>query len=101
MQGIEWIVLLVAIVIIFAFGGKKIPELARSLGRAKGEFEKGKRELERELREGEYESTTRSSSDSGKSKDETGVVKAAKNLGIVTEGKTEDDLKKEIAQKMV
>ena len=92
MQGIEWIVLLVAIFIIFAFGGKKIPELARSLGRAKGEFEKGKRELEKELREEEYQS---------KSKDETQIVKAAKNLGIETEGKTENDLKKEIAQKMV
>jgi sec-independent protein translocase protein TatA len=92
MQGIEWIVLLVAIFIIFAFGGKKIPELARSLGRAKGEFEKGKRELEKELREEEYQS---------KSKDETQIVKAAKNLGIETEGKTESDLKKEIAQKMV
>jgi sec-independent protein translocase protein TatA len=92
MQGIEWIVLLVAIFIIFAFGGKKIPELARSLGRAKGEFERGKRELEKELREEEYQS---------KSKDETQIVKAAKNLGIETEGKTENDLKKEIAQKMV
>jgi sec-independent protein translocase protein TatA len=101
MQGIEWIVLLVAIAIIFAFGGKKIPELARSLGRAKGEFERGKRELEKELRDGEYESTTRSSSEVSKPKDESGVVSAAKNLGIETEGKTEDDLKKEIAQKMV
>jgi sec-independent protein translocase protein TatA len=91
MQGIEWIVLLVAIFIIFAFGGKKIPELARSLGRAKGEFEKGKRELEKELREEEYQS---------KSKNETQVVKAAKNLGIETEGKTEDQIKKEIAQKV-
>lgn len=32
------IVLIVAIVV---FGGAKIPDLARSLGRAKGEFKKG------------------------------------------------------------
>ncbi len=93
MQGIEWIVLLVAVVIVFAFGGKKIPELARNLGRAKGEFERGKRELEKELREEETKS-------SKKSNDENGVVSAAKNLGIETEGKTEADLKSEIAQKM-
>jgi sec-independent protein translocase protein TatA len=101
MQGIEWIVLLVAIVIIFAFGGKKIPELARSLGRAKGEFEKGKRELEKELKDGEYESTTKPKSESTSTKEEDKFVKAAKDLGIETEGKNEDDLKKEIAQKMV
>jgi sec-independent protein translocase protein TatA len=101
MQGIEWIVLLVAIVIIFAFGGKKIPELARSLGRAKGEFEKGKRELEKELKDGEYESTTKPKSEPTVTKEEDKIVRAAKDLGIETEGKNEDDLKKEIAQKMV
>jgi sec-independent protein translocase protein TatA len=101
MQGIEWIVLLVAIVIIFAFGGKKIPELARSLGRAKGEFEKGKRELEKELNDVKYDSPASSSTETSKPEKESGVVKAAKDLEIETEGKTEDDLKKEIAQKMV
>jgi sec-independent protein translocase protein TatA len=95
MQGLEWIVLLVAIVIIFAFGGKKIPELARSLGRAKGEFERGRRELEKELKDDEYrqESTP-------KKKEDNNVIKAAKDLGIETEGKTEDELKKEIAKEV-
>ncbi len=37
------IVLLVALVV---FGGSKIPELARSLGKAKGEFQKGLSEEE-------------------------------------------------------
>jgi sec-independent protein translocase protein TatA len=101
MQGIEWIVMLVAIVVIFAFGGKKIPELARSLGRAKGEFEKGKRELEKELNDVKYQSSSSPRNDSNLSEDESGVIGAAKNLGIETEGKTEADLKKEIAQKMV
>lgn len=34
-------------VILFLFGGKKIPELARSLGKAKGEFKKGLQEGEK------------------------------------------------------
>ncbi|MCA9811902.1 MAG: twin-arginine translocase TatA/TatE family subunit, partial [Nitrosarchaeum sp.] len=34
---------------IFIFGAKKIPELAKTFGRAKGEFEKGKIEGEKEL----------------------------------------------------
>ena len=35
--------LIVLIVALLLFGGAKIPELARSLGRAKSEFEKGAR----------------------------------------------------------
>ncbi len=35
----EWIILV--ILAIFLFGAKRIPELARNLGRAKGEFQAG------------------------------------------------------------
>lgn len=44
---------IIAIVIIGAliFGAKKIPELARTLGKAKGEFEKGRIESDKELKE--------------------------------------------------
>lgn len=43
-----WQILIVLLVIVVVFGGKKIPELARSLGRAKGEFKKGLAEGEKE-----------------------------------------------------
>ena len=33
------------------FGAKKIPELARTLGKSKGEFEKGKMEGDKELKD--------------------------------------------------
>ena len=43
-----WQILVVPILILVLFGGaKKIPELARSLGKAKGEFKKGTEEGER------------------------------------------------------
>lgn len=46
----EWLVIaIVALVVIF--GAKKIPEMARSLGRAQSEFKKGLREGQRELGE--------------------------------------------------
>jgi sec-independent protein translocase protein TatA len=48
--GQEWIVLIV-LALVLIFGAKKIPEIARSLGRAKMEFEKGKMEIEKELKE--------------------------------------------------
>lgn len=37
-QGPEWIIILV--IVLLLFGGAKLPELARSLGQAKREFEK-------------------------------------------------------------
>ena len=36
------ILIIVVVIVVILFGAKKIPELARALGRAKGEFEKGK-----------------------------------------------------------
>jgi len=43
--GVWQIVLIIAIVLLF-FGGKKIPELMRGLGKGVGEFKKGIREGE-------------------------------------------------------
>lgn len=36
-----WQLLVCLVVAVMLFGGKKIPDLARSLGKAKGEFKKG------------------------------------------------------------
>ena len=44
-----WQLLIVVAVIALLFGGSKIPELARSLGKAKGEFKKGTQEGEQLL----------------------------------------------------
>ena len=49
--GQEWIFVIVVAVILL-FGAKKIPELARTFGKAKGEYEKGKIQADKEL--GEY-----------------------------------------------
>ena len=70
-------ILIVALIIMVLFGAKQLPELARSLGRSKGQFEKGKAEFEPES--------------GSKSRDE--LEKAAKELGIDTEGKTDEELK--------
>ena len=48
--GQEWIFIII-IAVVFIFGAKKIPELAKTFGKAKGEFEKGKIEGEKELKE--------------------------------------------------
>ena len=48
--GQEWIIVIVLVAILI-FGAKKIPELAKTFGKAKGEFEKGKIEGEKELKD--------------------------------------------------
>lgn len=41
--------LLIAGILILLFGASKLPELARSMGSATGEFKKGRQEVEEEL----------------------------------------------------
>jgi sec-independent protein translocase protein TatA len=48
--GAEWVWIIV-IVGVLIFGAKKIPELARTLGKAKGDYEKGRIESEKDLKE--------------------------------------------------
>ena len=62
--GQEWIILAIVVVVLI-FGAKKIPELAKTLGRAKGEFEKGKIEGEKEL--SDFKENKRSGADGGTS----------------------------------
>ncbi len=51
MLGSQEIIILVVVIGVLIFGAKKIPELAKTFGRAKGEFEKGKIEAEKDLKE--------------------------------------------------
>ena len=48
-----WQIVLLLVVIVLVFGSKKLPELARALGKAKGEFKKGTQEGEQLLAEEE------------------------------------------------
>ena len=45
--GMEWV--LIAVVVLLLFGGKKIPELMKGLGKGISEFKKGKNEIEKDL----------------------------------------------------
>jgi sec-independent protein translocase protein TatA len=50
--GIPELLIIVLVFGVLFFGSAKITEFARSLGRASGEFKKGKEDIEREIREG-------------------------------------------------
>ena len=91
-------IILIVLVVIILFGASKIPELARSLGKATGEFKKGKQDLENELsdidkpiKESKYNTENSASK----------IKTMAKDLGISTEGKSDDQLLDEIQKKMI
>ena len=86
--GYEWLIVVAILVVIFLWGPQKLPELARSIGLAKKEFEKAAKEVT---------SATSTSSTSEVGADP--LIVAAKNLGISTEGKTKEDIAKEIAER--
>ncbi|MFQ5941646.1 MAG: twin-arginine translocase TatA/TatE family subunit [Nitrososphaerales archaeon] len=80
-MGYEWI-WLILIGGIVIFGAKKIPEIAKALGKSKGEFEKGQIEGTKEAKELQDERAK--------------LVKAAESLGIKHEGLSEEQLKEAI-----
>ncbi len=61
MLGSTEIIILVVVIGVLIFGAKKIPELAKTFGKAKGEFEKGKIEADKELKDfkGEIDNVTK------------------------------------------
>jgi len=90
-------IVLIVVVIIVLFGASKIPELARSLGKATGEFKKGKQEIENELNEIVKPGKEIRSPEQSSSK----IIKMAQDLGIATEGKSDEQLLEEIQKKMI
>jgi sec-independent protein translocase protein TatA len=80
--GFEWIIVIGLIVVVF-FGVRKIPELARSFGKASAEFEKARIEAKREIQQ------MKSQGNVGREKLET----IADSLGIDYTNKNDDDLR--------
>ncbi len=85
--------LVILLIAFFLFGANKLPELARSLGRAKAEFKKAEREAELELLE--FERRMREGKTTSSEKREK-LEKIARDLGINPEGKSDDELLEEI-----
>jgi sec-independent protein translocase protein TatA len=96
-QGLEWIVVLVVVLVLFLWGPEKLPKLARAVGQAKREFEKASREFQEELTRPSTPSSSQSSSQGGGSAD---IIQIARSLGIETEGKTREQIADEIAAKL-
>ena len=88
-------IILIVIVVILLFGANKIPELARSLGKAAKEFKKGKSDIEAELTDIGKPVKAVKSQENTSSK----IIKMSQDLGIATEGKSDEQLLEEIQKK--
>jgi sec-independent protein translocase protein TatA len=83
--GWEWVIIIGLIVVVF-FGVKKIPELAKSFGKATAEYEKARIEAKRELQQ------LKSKGSVGREKLES----IADSLGIDYTNKNDDELRSAI-----
>ncbi len=93
-DALEIIIIGVILVVIFLWGPAKIPELARALGRAKKEFDTASKEV------GDTFSTATQPTQQAPSKSGDQILlETAQQLGIVTEGKTREQISQEIVAK--
>ena len=68
-QGGEMV--LIFIVILLLFGAKKLPQLARGVGKSMGEFKRAREEFEHEITRAEHEETNKIEKPTEKKKEDT------------------------------
>ena len=88
--GFEWI-FIILIIVVFIFGVKKIPELAKSFGKASAEYEKARIEAKRELRQIRNQDTNVSREKLEVSREKLEAI--ADTLGIDYTNKNDDELR--------
>ena len=88
--GLEWVFIIIIVVVLF-FGVKKIPEIARSVGRASSEYEKAKIQAKQELNQINTKDVTGESSI-----DREKLESIADTLGIDSTNKNDAELRKAI-----
>lgn len=98
--GTEWM-WIIFLVVFLLFGSKKLPELSRAIGKAMGEFQRGREEIERELRLATSIPKPQPLPENLKeSPPSSRLAKAAENIGLESKGKSDEDLRKEIIRFM-
>ena len=81
--------MLAVLLIVFLWGPNKLPEIARSIGQARKEFEKATREV----------SSPAVTNTLNAQPATDPLIVAARSLGITTQGKTKEEITKEINEK--
>lgn len=91
-------IVVIVLVVLLLFGASAIPKLARSMGRAQGEFNKAKREFTAEAARAESAGTTAPAVAAAPTEEQ--VRRTARDLGVPEAGRPLDDVKRDIQQKL-
>lgn len=89
LEGYEWLTVLAVLLVVFLWGPNKLPELARSVALAKKEFEKAAKDVS---------ATTTTATNPTPNTQADALIVAAKSLGIITQGKTKEEIVREIRE---
>ena len=89
-NGTEWIIIIIVIAVVI-FGAKKVPEIARSFGRATTEYEKAKIEAKKELQRVKELGTTTTTETNVQDREKLESV--ANKLGINHSEMSDDQLR--------
>lgn len=98
LQGWEWLIIGIVAIIIIMWGPSKIPELAKALGKAKGEFSKASKEFDDAAKNAENAPPAKTQKQT-KTKEEL-LLETARSLGIETNGKTKEEIAEEVEKKI-
>lgn len=95
--GVEWIIILF-FGLILLLGADRLPKVSRSLGKAVGEFQRARKEMENEITRVNRPINIPINGPVASEREKLEAI--AKALDIDTEGKTEEDLKKLISDRV-
>lgn len=86
-----WEIGLILVIIVILFGGKKLPELARSIGDAVKQY--------RKATEGTLEEPTKEKKEEITEEERKTILETAKKLGIDVEGRSIKEISEDILEK--
>ncbi len=95
---IEWIVIGIIVVVIFMWGPSKIPELARSIGLARKEFDQAKQQIGNPT-QALLQAAAQPTAQTAQTNSDDLLIETARKMGVVTEGKTREQITNEMVLK--
>ena len=103
--GQEWLIILIALIILIIWGPSKIPELARGIGKAIREFRRGMSEIEETAQQAKQQvqqavaAAAQPQASQAQPQVRPEVLELARRYGIDVSGKTEEEILREVLER--